>query len=80
VPNRDNLKFIAIAKYKAMRDGDVLQFEMIDKRLTSKPSVRGLALSSSSIQQLEKLKHQSNFYGSEEDVQVDVDSLDRYKF
>lgn len=49
MPNRDNLKFIAIAKYKAMRDGDVLQFEMIDKRLTSKPSVRGLALSSSSI-------------------------------
>jgi hypothetical protein len=54
VPNRDNLKFIEIAKYKAMRDGDVLQFELIDKRLTSKPSIRGIALSSSSIEAIEK--------------------------
>lgn len=51
-----------------MRDGDVLQFELIDKRLTSKPSVRGIALSSSSIEAIEKLKNQNKFYGSEEDV------------
>ena len=24
VPNRDNLRFISIAKYKAMKDGDIL--------------------------------------------------------
>ena len=50
IPNRDNLRFKAMAQYKAMMDGDVLGFELIDKRLTSKPEIKGLALSSESIE------------------------------
>ena len=74
VPNRDNLRFISIAKYKAMKDGDVLQYELIDKRITSKPSMKAIALSSSTIRQIEKNK--LNLSGSEDDAEVDSVSLD----
>ena len=43
IPNRDNLRFKAMAQYKAMKDGDVLGFELIDKRLTTKPEIKGMA-------------------------------------
>ena len=56
IQTRDNLKFMQIAQYKAIRDGDILQYELIDRRLISKPSAKGLALSSSSIEKIEKQK------------------------
>ncbi len=65
LPNRDNLRFKALAQYKQLRDGDVLGFELIDKRLTSKPSIKGIALSSPSIEEYEKFKVHKMYEGDE---------------
>lgn len=62
-----------MAQYKAMKDGDVLGFELIDKRLTSKPEIKGMALSSESIEVLEKFKL-NLMYESDDGVRVDQDS------
>lgn len=75
IPNRDNLRFKAMAQYKTMLDGDVLGYELIDKRLTSKPEIKGLALSSDSIEQLEKFKA-NMLYESDDGIRVDQDSLE----
>lgn len=42
------LKFKEMAKYKALRDGDVLQCDLIDKGLVSIASQKLLALSANS--------------------------------
>ena len=75
IPNRDNLRFKAMAQYKAMKDGDVLGFELIDKRLTTKPEIKGMATQSESIEQLEKFKRQQ-LYESDDNIRVDEDSLE----
>lgn len=46
--NRDVLKFKEMAKHKALRDGDVLQCDLIEKGLVSIASQKLLALSASS--------------------------------
>ena len=56
-----------------MKDGDVLGFELIDKRLTGKPEIKGMALGSDSIEQLEKLKA-NMLYESDDGIRVDQDS------
>jgi len=53
---RDNLQFQAMAKFKALRDGDTLGFEAIEKNLKTKASYKGLALSDSSIELYERTK------------------------
>ena len=70
---RNNLKVKALAQYKAVRDADVLQYELIDKRLTTKPSMKGLALSCSSIEDYERYRADQMF--AEDLVQVDCESL-----
>lgn len=75
IPNRDNLRFKAMAQYKAMKDGDVLGFELIEKRITNKPEIKGMALSSESIEVLEKFK-QNLMYESDDGVRVDQESND----
>lgn len=67
---RDNLKFITMAKYKALKDADILQYELVEKRLTSVASNKGLALSSSTMYEYEKKKEGANFETGEE-IQVD---------
>ena len=63
-----------MAKYKMICDGDILGYDLIEKRLTSKPSIKGLALSSSSIENFEKLKGQPGY--DTDDVLIDR-SLDK---
>ena len=63
-----------MAKYKMILDGDILGYDLIEKRLTSKPSIKGLALSSSSIENFEKLKEQPGY--DTDDVLIDR-SLDK---
>ena len=56
MPIRDNLKFKSIAQFKALQDGDTFQFDMIENQLIKKPSLKGIALSSRSIKQFEKVR------------------------
>ena len=58
-----------MAKWRALRDGDVLQADLIENRLTSKPSMKGIALSSDSIEDYEKFRAQHQ--AGQEDVGVD---------
>ena len=53
VAPRDNLRFKSMAQYKVIKDGDVLAYESIELRMTKKPKVKGIALSSRSITQVE---------------------------
>ena len=53
-----------------MKDGDVLGFELIDKRLTNKPEIKGMALSSDSIEVFEKFKN-NLMYESDDGIRVD---------
>ena len=62
-----------MAQWKAVRDADVLQYDLIEMRLTSKPSMKGIALSSSSIEEYEKFR--TNKMYEDEEVQID---LERY--
>lgn len=57
-----------------MKDGDILQYDLIEKRLTDKPSIKGIALSSRSIEKVEKLKL-NEMYESDEGIQIDRDSI-----
>lgn len=41
----DNLRFQDMAKAKAIRDGDLLTYDLVEKRLMTKPSQKALALS-----------------------------------
>ena len=50
VPVRDNLRLKAIAQYQALKDGDVLQYNAIEKRLVGNPSITGLALRCNSLE------------------------------
>ena len=61
-----------MAQYKAMRDADVLQYDLIEKRLTTKPSMKGLALSSSSIENYERFRIDQMY--EDDQVRVDYDS------
>ena len=45
-----------MAQYKVLKDADVLQFEMVENKLLEKPVIKGLALSSDSIQKFELFK------------------------
>jgi len=46
----------ALAQYKVLKDGDILQFEMVENKLLEKPAIKGLALSSDSIEKFELFK------------------------
>ena len=56
LPQRDDLRMKAMAQYKVLKDADVLQFEMVENKLLEKPVIKGLALSSDSIQKFELFK------------------------
>ena len=56
MPNRDNLRLKVIAQYRALKDGDVLQYQAIDKRMCERPSLKQLALRSDSIERMDRLK------------------------
>jgi len=58
-----------MAKHKAIKDADILQYDLIESRLTSKPSIKGIALSSSSIEEYEK--YRANTIYEEDEVRVD---------
>ena len=58
-----------MAKHKAIKDADILQYDLIESRLTSKPSIKGIALSSSSIEEYEK--YRANTIYEEDEVLVD---------
>jgi hypothetical protein len=47
-----------------LRDGDVLQYNVIEKRLVGKPSLTGLALRSESIERFKRLD-ELGFYESQ---------------
>ena len=66
---RDNLRFKTVAQSKAIKDADLLQYDLIESRLTSKPSMKGIALSSSSIEEYEKFR--VNRMYEEDEVFVD---------
>ena len=69
VERRDNLRIKQMAQYKAMRDGDALLYELIENRITTKPSMRGIALSCSSVEEYEKFKKERAY--EEDEVHVD---------
>ena len=81
---RDNLRFKALAQYRVINDGNVLQYEEIDNNLCPKPKVKGLALNSQSAEEIETMKDQDYFdvenlsvAGSDEYARVDEASEDR---
>ena len=45
-----------MAQRRALRDGDVLQYEMVENKLLERPTVKGLALRSDSIENFELFK------------------------
>ena len=51
---RNKLTYKMMAKYKAVSNGDILSFEMIDQGLMRRPSIRALALENSSIEEFER--------------------------
>lgn len=61
IPQRDNLKFKELAIYRAMCDGDLLQYEFLQNKLLTKPKIKGYALASKSIEEFEALKDQRDF-------------------
>ena len=58
------MRLKTIAQYRALRDGDVLQYNVIEKRLVGKPSLTGLALRSESIERFKRLD-ELGFYESQ---------------
>ena len=67
---RAHLRFKTVAQSKAIKDADLLQYDLIESRLTSKPSMKGIALSSSSIEEYEKFR--VNRMYEEDEVFVDT--------
>jgi len=65
IPTRDNLKFKTLAKYRALKDGDVIQYENIDDLyIENKTAVKGIAFKSDSMEKFEIFK-QNKLYESE---------------
>ena len=60
-----------MAQFKAVREGDALLYELIENRITTKPSMKGLALSNSSIEDYEKFR-ENTLYEEDYEVKVDV--------
>ena len=58
------MRLKTIAQYRALSDGDVLQYNVIEKRLVGKPSLTGLALRSESIERFKRLD-ELGFYESQ---------------
>ena len=56
IPVRDDLRLKSLAKYQALRDGDVLQCEVIDNKLSNQAEMKGLAFHSPSMERFQKLK------------------------
>ena len=51
---RDDLKFRTMAKYKAVRDGDILMFDEIDQRVVDLAACKGKALDDSEFEEEER--------------------------
>ena len=51
---RDDLKFRSMAKYKAVRDGDILMFDEIDRKVYDLAAVKGKALEDSEFEEEER--------------------------
>ena len=51
---RDDLKFRTMAKYKAVRDGDILMFDEIDRKVYDLAAVKGKALEDSEFEEEER--------------------------
>eukprot|EP00347_Sterkiella_histriomuscorum_P001915 403370180 len=51
---RDDLKYKTLAKYKAVCNGDILSYDLIDQGLMRRPSIRALALENTSIEEFER--------------------------
>jgi len=60
-----------MAQFKAVREGDALLYELIENRIITKPSMKGLALSNSSIEDYEKFR-ENTLYEEDYEVKVDV--------
>lgn len=73
--NWDNLRFKSIAQHRALADGDILQFDILEKRLISNGSMKGLALRSDSLAVYEKFED-NGYYESENLSMEDSKMLD----
>lgn len=51
----DDLKFQTMAQHKAIVQGDVLKYELLENHMLTRASYKGLALSSSSIELVENI-------------------------
>jgi len=60
-----------MAQFKAVREGDALLYGLIENRIITKPSMKGLALSNSSIEDYEKFR-ENTLYEEDYEVKVDV--------
>ena len=47
---RNDLKFKTMAQYKALTNGDIFTYDLLDQNLMRRPSIRALALENSSIE------------------------------
>ena len=59
-----------MAKHKAIYNGDILQFELIDNCLTSKPECKAIVLSCSSLEDYEKFKA-NPLYDKEKEIHLE---------
>ena len=59
---RDDLKFKTMAKYKTLRDADIITHDLIEEGILRKPSIKGIALSNSSVEDNERV-----FYDEQSD-------------
>lgn len=50
VPVRDNLRIKSMATYSALKDGDVLQVEVIENKIATHAEMKGLAFRSPSME------------------------------
>lgn len=71
---QDNLRLQTLAKYKAMRDGDTVQYERIDNNLCTIATQKRLALSDSSLELYERTRMAAKHGTARFDVALDSDS------
>lgn len=57
---RDNLRFKSLAQYRAINDGDVMRYELIENNALTQAAVRGLATRHPSIEDFQA--HKDNDY------------------
>ena len=83
---RDNLRFKALAQYRAINDGDVMRYELIENNAMTRAAVRGLATRHPSIEDFQAYKDNDYFRlenlsleGSEEYSRDGQDSHDAFK-